>query len=102
MLRLIDITYKAPLTEVEKFLTAHRQFLQTYYDQGYFIASGPREPRDGGIILAVGEIDFLNSVIQQDPYYKNQIADYKIISFNPVKKSMNFEKLLAELGDKFC
>ncbi len=100
MLRLIDIIYKVPLAEVEKFLTEHREFLQIYYDKGYFIASGPKDPRDGGIILAIGEIDFLNSVIQQDPYYKNQIAEYKIISFNPVKKSAAFAKLLTEMEIK--
>lgn len=97
MLRLIDLTYKVPLTELDKHLAEHREFLQIYYDKGYFIASGPKDPRDGGIILAIGEIDFLNEIIQQDPFYKNKLADYKIISFDPVKKSKAFEKLLTEM-----
>jgi len=97
MLRLIELTYKVPMTEVEKYVAAHRDYLQLYFDQGYLIAAGPKDPRDGGIILAVGEIEFLNKMIEQDPYSKHNIADYKIKSFSPIKKSKSFEKLLSEM-----
>jgi uncharacterized protein YciI len=97
MLRLINIEYKVPLSEIEKYLVAHREYLQIYYDKGNFIASGPKDPRTGGIILAVGEIDFLNEVIKGDPFFKNDAADFSIISFDPVKKSEAFEALLKNL-----
>lgn len=97
MLRLIELTYQVPMTEVEKHVAAHRDYLQLYFDQGYLIAAGPKDPRDGGVILAVGEVEFLNKIIEGDPYSKNNIATYKITSFNPVKKSKAFEKLLEEM-----
>ncbi|WP_412708365.1 YciI family protein [Candidatus Rickettsia kedanie] len=42
----------AGLPSVGKFITEYRKFLDTCYDQGYFILSGPIYPRIGGIILA--------------------------------------------------
>lgn len=35
---IINLTYQKNLTEVEKHLEAHIQFLDTYYASGYFIA----------------------------------------------------------------
>lgn len=37
---IINLTYQKNLTEVEKHLEAHIQFLDTYYASGHFIASG--------------------------------------------------------------
>ena len=98
MLRIINIDYKVPFAEVEKHLVAHREYLQIYYDKGNFIASGPKDPRTGGIILAVGDIDTLNEIIKGDPFFANDIADYNIVSFNPVKKSPAFEDLFNKIN----
>lgn len=98
MLRLINIEYKVPFSEVEKHLLAHREYLQIYYDKGHFIASGPKDPKTGGMILAVGDIGFLNEVIKGDPFFTNDVADYNIISFDPVKKSLEFEQLLENVS----
>ncbi|GAA5252735.1 hypothetical protein KNCP2_10230 [Candidatus Rickettsia kedanie] len=48
----ILINEGAGLPSVGKFITEYRKFLDTCYDQGYFILSGPIYPRIGGIILA--------------------------------------------------
>ncbi len=50
---IVQLTYKAPLNEVDKYLPAHREFLDYYYKQGLFLASGPMKPRVGGIIIAL-------------------------------------------------
>ena len=34
---------------------AHVRFLEKYYASGHFLVSGRKIPRDGGVILAVGE-----------------------------------------------
>ncbi len=77
---IIELTYKKPLNEVEKYLQDHRDFLSKYYDQGVFLASGPKDPRDGGIILA--NCNDADEIIKEDPFYQHQIADYKVIRCN--------------------
>ncbi len=41
------LTYKQPLSEVDKYLQAHRDYLAGHYAAGDFIASGPQNPRIG-------------------------------------------------------
>lgn len=38
------LTYKKPLSEVDRFLAAHREYLAEHYAAGDFIASGPQTP----------------------------------------------------------
>lgn len=44
-------TYKKTLSEVDRFLAAHREYLAKHYATGDFIASGPQTPRVGGVIM---------------------------------------------------
>lgn len=91
---IVELTYKKPLSEVNKYLDQHRSFLQIHYDQGLLVASGPKDPRDGGIIIANTTEKTMNELIKDDPFYINGIADYKIIKFEPVKYSDEFEIIL--------
>ena len=52
---VIELLYKAPLADIDKHMPAHMKFLKKYYASGHFLISGRKIPRDGGIILAVGE-----------------------------------------------
>ena len=45
------LTYKKPLSEVDNYLSAHRKYLANHYAIGDFIASGPQNPRVGGVIM---------------------------------------------------
>lgn len=45
------LTYRKPLKEVDRFLQAHRDYLAEHYAAGDFIASGPQNPRIGGVIM---------------------------------------------------
>ena len=78
------LTYKKPLSEVDKFLAAHREYLAKHYAAGDFIASGPQTPRVGGVIMIKAEnraaVDF---IIAQDPFNINGIANYQIVEFTP-------------------
>ena len=85
------LTYKKDLSEVEKYLAAHRLYLDENYSSGKFIASGPRNPRTGGVILMNVTKEEANSLIEKDPFFQNSIADYEVIEFNPVKFDPRFE-----------
>lgn len=81
------IVYIAPLEEVEKVIEEHRQFLDQGYERDWFLASGPQEPKEGGILIArAPERDDLEFFLQDDPFVVNKIAEYQITEFTPVKR----------------
>ncbi len=78
------LTYIKPLEEVDRFLQAHRDYLAEHYAAGDFIASGPQNPRVGGVIMIkASDRDAVNTIISQDPFNINSIADYQIVEFTP-------------------
>ena len=91
---IVELTYKKPLDEVNKFLDEHKSFLNKYYAQGIFVASGPKNPRDGGIILALTDKETMMKIIEEDPFCYQKIADYRVIQFEPHKYSQLFEKII--------
>jgi uncharacterized protein YciI len=100
---IIQLTYRASLTDVDKYLQAHREFLDYYYKQGLLIASGPKKPRVGGIIIAATtNKTYLESVFKKDPYYLAEIADYEFIEFTPVMQCDSLKALIQETEGKLC
>lgn len=80
------LTYKKPLSEVDRFLAAHREYLSKHYAVGDFIASGSQTPRVGGVIMMKAESRMaVDAIIAQDPFNINGIADYQIVEFTPTK-----------------
>lgn len=78
------LTYKKPLSEVDRFLAAHREYLSKHYAAGDFIASGPQTPRVGGVIMIkANDRTSVDSIISQDPFNINGIANYQIVEFTP-------------------
>lgn len=78
------LKYKKPLEEVDRFLQAHRDYLAEHYAAGNFISSGPQTPRVGGVIMIKAENRIaLDTIIAQDPFNINGIADYQIVEFTP-------------------
>lgn len=92
---LIFVNYKKPLAEVEKYVAAHRSYLEKYYETGELICSGPRNPRVGGIILCrAANMKAAKAITLEDPFFLNGIADYEIIEFDPVKRAPGFEQFV--------
>ncbi len=92
---IVEINYKKPIEEIEKHLVAHRSFLEDGYQKNYFIASGPRNPRTGGIILSqLKDKAQLQSILAQDPFQLHDLADYSYVEFEPVKYHVDFKKFL--------
>ena len=90
---IISITYTKPADQVDALLTAHRQFLNEYYASGVFLMSGRKVPRSGGVIIAdASERAEIEEIMQEDPFYIGQVAEYAITEFVP---SMTAESLSA-------
>ncbi len=92
---VIELTYKVPLDKIDAYINEHVSFLDKYYASGNFIASGRKVPRSGGVILAAGDSkEQLQKIISEDPFYKNQLADYSITEFVVSKKTNQIESPL--------
>ena len=100
---IIKLSYKVPLSEVDKYLQTHREFLDTYYKKGLLLVSGPMNPRTGGIIIALSkDKDTVITIFQQDPYYLADIAEYEFIEFNPVKYGDEIKELIQKMEGNLC
>jgi uncharacterized protein YciI len=85
---VIELIYKAPLAEIDASMQAHVKFLKKYYTAGNFLVSGRKIPRDGGIILAVGESRHeIEAIIHEDPFYQRGLADVRIIEFRASQRA---------------
>lgn len=93
---LVLTTYKKSIEEVERYLVAHRAFLEEGYQKDYFIVSGPRTTRTGGIILSqLKSHEQLSEILKNDPFAIQGIAEYEIVPFTPVKFHPLFEPFIV-------
>lgn len=92
---IVLLVYQKPIEMIDNYLLAHRAFLEEGYQKNYLIASGPQNPRTGGVLISqLKDKKILESFIQQDPFYVHQLADYQIIEFDPVKFHSDFAGFL--------
>jgi uncharacterized protein YciI len=92
-IHIIDLDYLVPEDEVAKIRPAHREFLDIGYSKGILLASGPKLPKTGGTILAIGDIDEIKEFIKNDPFYVNNIAKYDFRTFDAVKHIPELNKI---------
>lgn len=98
---IADLTYTKGLEKIEEYLEAHIKFLEKYYAAGIFICSGRKNPRTGGMIISnCSTVAELENIIKEDPFYSNQLAEYKLTEVMPTKYANGFEKYLGVIDDK--
>ena len=92
---VIELVYKADITQIDAHMAAHVAFLKKYYAAGNFLVSGRKIPRDGGIILAVGkDRREIEAIIEHDPFCKHGLADFRIIEFRASQRANDIQKRL--------
>jgi uncharacterized protein YciI len=92
---VIELIYKARLEEIDAAMRAHMAFLRKQYSAGRFLVSGRKIPRDGGIILAVGESrDEIEALMKEDPFCKNGLADCRVIEFRVSQRADDIDARL--------
>jgi uncharacterized protein YciI len=80
---IIELDYKAPLSEIDQNMRAHMAFLKKHYDAGTFLMSGRKVPRDGGVIVATGKSrSEIETIASQDPFCERGLADFRVIEFS--------------------
>jgi uncharacterized protein YciI len=85
---VVELTYQAPLSEIDARMKAHMAFLRKYYASGNFLVSGRQVPRTGGIILAVGESkEEIEAIMCEDPFVSHGLATVRVIEFRASQKA---------------
>jgi uncharacterized protein YciI len=92
---VIELIYKAELVDIDAHMAAHVAFLKKYYAAGHFLVSGRKIPRDGGIILAVGESrEQIEAIAEENPFYEHGLADFRIIEFRASQQANDIQQRL--------
>lgn len=92
---IINLTYTVALEKVDTYLEEHIVYLKEQYAKENFIMSGRKNPRTGGIILSnLKDREKLLNILEEDPFKKNNLAEYEIIEFEPsmTSKELDFLK----------
>ncbi len=83
---ILKVDYIRPMADVERYLAEHRAYLDELNQRGTLIASGPQNPRTGGVIIlnAPGSKE-AREIVEGDPFHRHGIANYTIIEFKATK-----------------
>ncbi|MFE9708053.1 uncharacterized protein YciI [Streptomyces sp. BK208] len=96
---VLELSHTAPLEAVDAVLADHVAWLDGLYEQGVFLASGPKEPRDGGVILAVAEDRArIEEITAGDPFVRAGVCAYRVTEFAASKTAPELERYRETRG----
>ncbi|MEW1914104.1 YciI family protein [Kitasatospora sp. NPDC085895] len=79
---ILELTYTATLDRIDALLAEHVDWLRGHYAAGVFVASGRKVPRDGGVIVAVGDSrERIEEIVEGDPFVLAGVAEYRVTEF---------------------
>ena len=92
---VIELEYTAPLSEIDAHMAEHVAWLKMHYAAGAFLVSGRKIPRDGGIIIAVGDSrEQIEALVQSDPFVSHGVARARVIEFRPSQRAKDVDALI--------
>ena len=63
-------------------MLAHRAFLEENYRAGFFLVSGRKDPRTGGVIISqVPHDNDISTLLDFDPFHAKSLVDREVIRF---------------------
>lgn len=93
---IVEATYLVPFEEIQETIPSHRAFLQTGYDLGFFLCSGPKEPPIGGFLVARADSKAkLEGLFEKEPLSAKGLARFAFTEFLPVKRQGWTERWFA-------
>ena len=92
---VIELEYTAPLAQIDAHMTEHVAWLKKHYAAGTFVVSGRKVPRDGGIIIAVGDSrEQIESIVVTDPFHVHGLARFRVIEFRASQRARDIDALI--------
>jgi uncharacterized protein YciI len=93
---VIELIYKAPLAAIDAVMADHVAFLNKCYASGHFLVSGRKIPRDGGIIIAVGDSrQQIEALAREDPFCVRGLAEFRIVEFRASQRAEDIQTRVA-------
>ena len=90
---LVEITYTVPFEALSGVVAEHRAYLQTGYDKGWLLMSGPLVPKTGGLVVAKApSAEAIREFFSTDPYALKGLATYNFVEFEPLKRQAFLEE----------
>ncbi len=87
MYAIAIIRYRRPFEEIAPKVEEHRAYLRELKAAGVLLASGPMDPRAGGMLLLRVPDDnsstALDNVRNGDPFTKLNLAQYELVPWLP-------------------
>ena len=97
MYAIAMIRYRRPFEEIAPHVDEHRAYLRSLKADGTLLASGPMDPRSGGmLLLRVPDIDTgaaLDRIRDNDPFTHKALAQYELIPWNVVIGKEDLDQL---------
>ena len=93
------VRYRRPFEEIAPVVEAHRAYLRSLKANGLLLASGPMDPRSGGMLLLrvpdENSAAALDRIRDDDPFTKQGLAQYELNPWNVVIGKEELDKLGA-------
>ena len=97
---IIELAYKVDLARIDARMAAHVRFLRKYYASGNFLVSGRKIPRDGGIIVAIGDNRRqIETIMTEDPFCKEGLAEARIVEFRASQRASDWPARFKGSGE---
>lgn len=90
---ILSLTYVKSVDEADRFMTPHMDWVNAGYDRGMFLASGRKNPRTGGVILAKGDRAEIEAYAAADPFTVEGVATYDITEVSVTRTALGLEAL---------
>ncbi|PDT11886.1 MULTISPECIES: YciI family protein [unclassified Rhizobium] len=75
---ILSLTYLKPNGEADRYMEPHMAWVKEGYAKGWFLASGRKIPRTGGVVLAIGDRAAIEAYVAADPFTIHGVAAYDI------------------------
>ena len=97
MYAMIICRYRRPLSEIEAVTEAHRAYLGQLKERGVLVASGPLDPRFGGLwLVRVGDgnpLAELDAIRDGDPFCQQGLANYELLPWKVMQGREGLDRL---------
>lgn len=78
------LSYTVPIEQIDALLEAHLAWLKQGHAEGRFLAWGPLEPRDGGLIfMRAADRAEAQGFAESDPFILGEVARFEIMEWTP-------------------
>lgn len=92
---VVSLTYGDDLDAIDAAMSAHVDWLSDAYANGLLLASGRKQPRTGGIIIAIGSKTEVEALVARDPFVSGGLASADVIPFTASMAATPLADLLS-------